>query len=41
MMTCKIVLEPGEDVWAVAECPALPRCVSQGRNEAEAIDNIR
>jgi len=25
----------------VAECPALPGCVSQGRTEAEAIDNIR
>jgi predicted RNase H-like HicB family nuclease len=25
----------------VAECPALPGCVSQGRDEAEALDNIR
>ena len=40
-MTLKIVLEPGEDGWIVAECPALPGCVSQGRSEAEAIDNIR
>jgi len=40
-MTLKIVLEPGEDGWIVAECPALPGCVSQGRTEAEAIDNIR
>ncbi len=40
-MTLQIVLEPGEDGWIVAECPALPGCVSQGRTEAEAIDNIR
>ena len=40
-MTFKIVLEPGEDGWVVAECPSLPGCVSQGRTEAEAIDNIR
>jgi len=40
-MTFKIVLEPGEDGWIVAECPSLPGCVSQERTEAEAIDNIR
>ena len=40
-MTFKVVLEPGDDGWVVAECPALPGCVSQGRTEAEAISNIR
>jgi len=40
-MTLRIVLEPGEDGWIVAECPALPGCISQGRTEAEAINNIR
>jgi Uncharacterized conserved protein len=25
----------------VAECPAIPGCVSQGRTEAEALSNIR
>ena len=25
----------------MAECPALPGCISQGRTEAEAINNIR
>ncbi len=40
-MTFQVVLEPGEDGWIVAECPALPGCVSQGRTEAEAIGNIR
>lgn len=40
-MTFKVVLEPGEDNWIVAECPALPGCVSQGKTEAEALNNIR
>lgn len=40
-MTFHIVLEHAEDGWIVAECPALPGCVSQGRTEEEAIQNIR
>ena len=40
-MTFKVILEPGEDGWIVAECPCLPGCVSQGRTEAEAIANIQ
>ena len=40
-MTVKVVLEPGEDNWIVAECPILPGCVSQGRTEAEALQNMR
>ena len=39
-VTFKVVLEPGEDGWIVAECPSLPGCISQGRTEAEAIQNI-
>ena len=30
-----------EDGVFVAECPALPGCVSQGRTEEEAVHNIR
>lgn len=30
-----------EDGWIVAECPELPGCVSQGKDEAEALANIR
>ena len=36
-----VVLEKAEDGWIVAECPALPGCVSQGKDEKEALDNIR
>jgi predicted RNase H-like HicB family nuclease len=41
LMTFPITLETAEDGWIVAECPALPGCVSQGKDEEEAIDNIR
>ena len=34
-------LTPGEDGYILAECPALPGCVSQGKTEAEAIENIK
>ncbi len=40
-MTFHIVLEEAEDGWIVAECPALPGCVSQGKDEQEALENIR
>ncbi len=30
-----------EDGWLVAECPALPGCVSQGKDEKEARENIK
>ena len=36
-MIVHVTLEPAEDGWIVAECPALPGCVSQGRNEEEAM----
>jgi predicted RNase H-like HicB family nuclease len=34
-------LEKAEDGWIVAQCPALPGCVSQGRDEREALENIK
>ena len=40
-MIFHVVLEPAEDGWIVAECPALPGCVSQGRDEQEALENIK
>ncbi|MEE9201618.1 MAG: type II toxin-antitoxin system HicB family antitoxin [Dehalococcoidia bacterium] len=35
-----VTLERGEDDYIVAECLALPGCVSQGRTEEEALANI-
>jgi predicted RNase H-like HicB family nuclease len=40
-MSHEVVLTRDEDGWIVAECPELPGCVSQGRDEAEALANIR
>jgi predicted RNase H-like HicB family nuclease len=40
-MVFHITLEHAEDGWIVAECPALPGCISQGRDEKEAIENIK
>jgi predicted RNase H-like HicB family nuclease len=36
-----VAIERDEAGWIIAECPALPGCVSQGRTEAEAMENIR
>ena len=40
-MILHIMLEPAEDGWIVAECPVLPGCVSHGKTEQEAIENIK
>lgn len=40
-MIFHVRLEEAEDGWIVAECPALPGCVSQGKDEEEAIENIK
>ncbi len=40
-MIFHVTLKPAEDGWMVAECPALPGCVSQGKDEEEALDNIK
>ncbi len=40
-MLFHVALETAEDGWIVAECPALPGCVSQGRDEKEALENIK
>jgi predicted RNase H-like HicB family nuclease len=37
----RVVIEPDEDGVFVAEVPALPGCLSQGRTRAEAIANIK
>ena len=40
-MRLKIILEKGEDGYIVAKAPSLPGCHSQGKNEKEAIKNIK
>jgi predicted RNase H-like HicB family nuclease len=40
-MIFHVSLETAEDGWIVAECPALPGCVSQGKDEKEALENIK
>ncbi len=40
-MIFHVILENAEDGWIVAECPALPGCVSQGKTQQEAIENIK
>ena len=39
-MKFAITLEPDEDGFIVASCPALPGCHSQGRTKEKAIANI-
>ena len=36
-----VTLDRDESGMLVAECPAIPGCVSQGRTEEEALGNIR
>ncbi len=40
-MIFHVTLDKAEDGWIVAECPALPGCVSQGKDEEEALENIK
>jgi len=36
-----VTLERDETGMLVAECPAIPGCVSQGKTEEEALANVR
>ena len=40
-MKLLVTLDSDETGMIVAECPAIPGCVSQGRTEPEALENIR
>ena len=40
-MRLVVTLERDETGMIVAECPAIPGCVSQGKTEDEALANIR
>jgi predicted RNase H-like HicB family nuclease len=39
-MKFKVVLSQSKEGYSIS-CPGLPGCWSQGKDEAEAIDNIR
>jgi predicted RNase H-like HicB family nuclease len=36
-----VTMERDEDGMLVIECPSIPGCVSQGKTEEEAIENIK
>ena len=40
-MKLRVVIEQDEEGVFVAECPALPGCVSQGATREEALQNIK
>jgi len=40
-MKYRVLIDTDEDGMFVAECPALPGCVSQGGTRDEALRNIR
>lgn len=40
-MRLLVTLDRDETGMLVAECPAIPGCISQGRTEEEALGNIR
>ena len=40
-MRYRVIIERDEDGIFVAECSALPGCVSQGKTRSEALDNIQ
>ena len=37
----QVIIYPGEDGYYVAECPSLPGCISQGKTQEEAVQNIK
>jgi antitoxin HicB len=40
-MKYRILIEQDEDGIFIAECPALPGCISDGKTREEALRNIR
>ena len=41
IMRLRVMIEQDEDGTFVAECPALPGCISQGKTRNEAVLNIK
>jgi len=40
-MKLPITIYQDEEGWFVTECPVIPGCMSQGKTEKEALENIR
>jgi predicted RNase H-like HicB family nuclease len=40
-MKLPITMYRDEDGWYVVECPVIPGCMSQGRTEVQAMENMR
>ncbi|MCH8011758.1 MAG: type II toxin-antitoxin system HicB family antitoxin [Candidatus Marinimicrobia bacterium] len=40
-MKFTITIYQDEEGWYVVECPAIPGCMSQGKTEEDAMENIR
>ena len=40
-MKYKIIIKPGEVSGYIAECPAIPGCVSQGHTKQDVLKNIK
>ncbi|MGD0799479.1 MAG: type II toxin-antitoxin system HicB family antitoxin [Acidobacteriaceae bacterium] len=40
-MIFHVAMEPAEDGWITIHCPAFPGCISQGKDEQEAMANIK
>jgi predicted RNase H-like HicB family nuclease len=40
-MKLLVTLDEDESGMIIAECPAIPGCVSQGRTQTEALENIQ
>jgi len=39
-LSLRIEYEPGEDDWVIAQIPAVPGAISQGRTRDEARENV-
>ena len=40
-MMLRVRIYAGEDGYVIAECPALPGCITQGKTRDEALANVR
>jgi len=41
VMKLPVTIYQDEEGWYVVECPVIPGCMSQGKTEEEALQNIR